>query len=188
MKLFLFLVLSFSSVLTYADETNLRFHPIVTNWMGWPQMMNHMAAEDYCRQIGASLPDVREFALFAKQNGAKGIRETKYPGVPYDDERVRQELDQAQREGYADQSDYIGNLISEGSITSNTYIQFYYSVDGYRMPNQQYSEKFWTSKKDNMMRNSYLTFSGPDGYMFSYSGDNKYAVICVDRVKRNSYE
>jgi hypothetical protein len=67
---------------------------------GAPLKMSYKDAYQYCHNLGSRLPTIREFALVALLNNAKGIRETTYPDVSIKDPKVVAESNANSADGY----------------------------------------------------------------------------------------
>ena len=100
--------------------------------------LNQPQAAVYCKNLNQRLPSAREYAQFAEQNGAR-VRETAFPGKPFDFAEVRTETDANQREKFYPVGLLNGETHEEG-------FYFYLNTEKYQAPNDEPSKsRFWTA-------------------------------------------
>jgi hypothetical protein len=91
----------------------------------------------YCKLHGSLLPSARDLALLTMSLGAKGIRDTAYPGISIEDPKVKAEITRNNGEGYFER------LIR--SQTGDLNILFYFSSSGYKGSKDFSNDWFWSS-------------------------------------------
>jgi len=143
-------------------------------------IMNYEEAAAFCDARQARLPTVREFASLSTEMGAKGIRETKYLNLSYNDSAVQREVD-------ANSLDHFWSITKPGPA-GEPVIDFYYSHEGYNFQNpEQWSNLwFWTSSvaPDIWARKSWKSMwtwtSGTGSVVSEWRlPDRKLAVRCI---------
>lgn len=92
-------------------------------------------AVQFCKERGMHLLSSRELAIFAETTGAKGIRETAYPGSSTTSPEVEAEAAKMAQEKYFVVTDYENKSF------------FYYNGEGYRSPLLPEPIYFWSSSK-----------------------------------------
>lgn len=112
----------------------------------WERGFYQKAAEKFCRSKGWHLPSAREFAEFAVSRGAQGIRETAYPGTPWEspagtDMLVEEEVRRNEAEGYKAIYEYTGHQEGQSALT---FVHFYYNHRGFRWDREHYYA-FWST-------------------------------------------
>jgi hypothetical protein len=103
--------------------------------------MSQSQAQSYCLRQGGHLPSDRELALYGQAHGAKGIRETKYPGTnPDEDTSLANERVQMEQ----------GNFypVYGRDSSGNFFVKFYFNFDGYRAESDIY---LWSSSTDGLL-------------------------------------
>ena len=101
MIFFLFLSLSASASPHFPDSLEpAGIGEIERTPDGRPLKMSQYEAVRYCQQKGKRLPTIRELALLAQSLGAKGIRETAYPGSSWENRLIKDEVARMEKEGY----------------------------------------------------------------------------------------
>jgi hypothetical protein len=101
---------------------------------GSPDQVKH-----WCNYQGYQLPSARQMALYAQSRGAKGIRETKFPGMSLSSPSVRAESDQNIKEGYH-------------AVYKDNAVLFYFNGSGYDVPESLHFSNpstLWTSTEDD---------------------------------------
>ena len=112
---------------------------IVRNANGSVRPMTQYHAEIYCKEHGTRLPTAREFAVYSQRLGARGIRETAYPGVAYSNAAVQAEISQMDGSGYGPIYVYVPR-------SGQSAVDFYYAYGGYQRPAGDLgSHWFWSS-------------------------------------------
>lgn len=135
MKLFIFLILVFGSVAGAKEIT-----PTLKNSFGDVYFVSFEVAQDYCQKHSMRVPTAREFAGLAQSMGAKGIRETQYPGISVKETAVQQEIMGA---NYRDKFFPIYKKNENGTVS----VDFYFNNVGYKFnsPEAMQNIEVWTS-------------------------------------------
>lgn len=99
------------------------------------------------------LPSARDFALYATQLGAKGVRETAYSLLSFEGKRVEEEIERMKRESYYP------------IYRSNDFrrVHFYYSHEGYRPPSGEESRRWFRSRSYHQVVVNPYVFLGYSG-------------------------
>jgi hypothetical protein len=119
-----------------AEESSPRLGPVERDDTGRVLALPHFSGDAYCKQRGARLPTVRQLAMYAQSQGAKGIRRTEFENLPGSDARVKNEIEEMKQERYYP------------IFRSDDFrlIDFYYSSEGYRPPSGEEGRRWIRSR------------------------------------------
>jgi hypothetical protein len=139
----------------FAGENSIRLTDVARDSNGDIRHMNQASARQYCQDLNLRLPTARELALYAQENGAKGISETwKY--------------------GYYPVNAYDTSLD-----------KFYFNNSSYQRPPNEPQEmmgslNFWSSSVDSDSPGWGLVFNNESGHHYFTNKDNDaIAVRCI---------
>jgi hypothetical protein len=152
----------------YCDRTGIFFNNVC--------FMSQKNAIQYCQDQKQHLPTAREIIGYTTIHGGRGIVETAFPEVDYNDPRVKNEWDQNALVGVLRRG--------QAGVIS---IDFYVDPTGYSIPNPEVGQLwFWTSDVYPFPEGSppyYLSYllEGNTGNMWTASPEFSLAVFCVTR-------
>ncbi len=132
-----FLILMSSMILASTTASALSIGNTVRDLQGQPIFMTYEEAANYCQNNQMRIPTAREFAELSQSLGAKGIRETKYPGVAYDDSRLTNEFYQSSL-----YQEHFKRIFKQ-SLSGLIEVDFYYSDSGYDFNSKESWENLW---------------------------------------------
>jgi hypothetical protein len=157
-------------------------HPIITDvlrdGLGHPRSLSQNGAAWYCAHHGAHLPSAREYAEYAANLGAAGIRETAYPGISTDDPRVKAEAEAMSKDHYI--QIYTEDYLADGAPTV---VGFYYSAAGFHDPAGTERWLATSSVEPDTNEAAYEGSAGGQDYFWSFNGAT--GVLDVLEIPRN---
>lgn len=147
-------------------------------------LANQNYANDYCLSQGLRLPTAREFALYAQNLGAHGIRETAFQGSIITSIEVKTEIAQMENDGY------FQILIPVLTHELPFIIDFYFNPTGYRRPGGDIGNPgiFWTSSSGSHGPLDAYAIRADDGFFKSFPKTSRGWIRCVQSPGKNDAE
>ena len=166
-------LMSGAQLASFRAHANSGVGDILRDADGNIRRMSQYAADLACHEQGSRLPTARELAIYSQGLGARGIRETNYPGVVTTDALVTAEIEQMQAGGYIP-------IVVENAH-GQWVVDFYFNLAGYQRPAGDLgNDLFWTSsgRTDVTDLAYYLTGADSD-FIYTYRGYDGGAVRCI---------